>query len=120
MKAVPLTAGAEWEAMVIQAGHSSRAGGYRDSDGRHAQEGRPHGLSVIGEIVENLETGAADGAGLPQLQPGADPLEKPKTPLIRGQMTMEASGRDHPHLNLQAPSHNLPPITAAEGRSENM
>lgn len=45
----------------MQAGHSSRTGGFRDADGNHVEEGRPDSLSRIGEIVEKLEAGAVDG-----------------------------------------------------------
>lgn len=37
----------------MQAGHSSRTGGFRDADGNHVKEDRPNTLSAIGEIVED-------------------------------------------------------------------
>ncbi|GAA3110015.1 hypothetical protein GCM10010520_63090 [Rhizobium viscosum] len=81
----------EWEATTMQAGHSSRTGGYRNADGGHVEEGRPDSLSMIGEIVEKLEAGAAEGGDGPGFNKVVIRWKKPKIPFMRGQVTLETS-----------------------------
>jgi hypothetical protein len=81
----------EWQATTMQAGHSSRTGGFRDANGYHVEEGRPDSLSRIGEIIEKLESGAADGTGGSGFNKVVIRWKKPKIPFMRGQVTIETS-----------------------------
>lgn len=81
----------EWEATTMQAGHSSRTGGFRDAAGNHLEEGKPDSLSIVGEIVEKLEAGSAQGGDGPGFNKVLIRWKKPKIPFMRGQVTIETS-----------------------------
>lgn len=42
----------EWTATTMQAGHSSRTGGYRDAEGNYVPEASRHPLDIISDVVE--------------------------------------------------------------------
>ncbi len=48
----------EWTASTMQAGHSSRTGGYRDANGDHVQQDSTDPLNVIEDVVTRLEDSA--------------------------------------------------------------
>lgn len=81
----------EWQATTMQAGHSSRTGGFRDAHGGHVEESRPDSLSRIADIVEKLAAGAADGGDGPGFNKVVIRWKKPKIPFMRAQVTIETS-----------------------------
>ncbi|MBB3391600.1 hypothetical protein FHT82_004378 [Rhizobium sp. BK275] len=82
---------AEREATMMQAGHSSRTGGYRDAAGRRVEEGRPDSLVVIGEIVRSWRPALLLGLTAPVSTKVLIQSKKPKTHFLRGQMTTGTS-----------------------------
>ncbi len=76
----------------MQAGHSSRTGGFRDAAGNHLEEGKPDSLSIVGEIVEKLEEARPKVAMAPVSTRCRSAGKKPlKIPSMRGQVTIETS-----------------------------
>ncbi|WP_152046897.1 hypothetical protein [Aureimonas psammosilenae] len=53
--------GGDWHATTLQAGHSSRTGGYRDRQGQHVEEASIRDLDIIDDVIERL----AEGGGEP-------------------------------------------------------
>ncbi|MGO7861466.1 hypothetical protein ACC676_07630 [Rhizobium ruizarguesonis] len=76
----------EWTASTMQAGHSSRTGGYRDAEGNYVPEASRHPLDIISDIVEKL-----DASGVPRFNKVVIRWKKPKFPFMREEITLETS-----------------------------
>ncbi|MBY5333286.1 hypothetical protein HFO99_04900 [Rhizobium leguminosarum] len=76
----------EWNATTMQAGHSSRTGGYLDAEGNHVPEGSTHPLDIIADVVEKL---AASGG--PRFNKVVIRWKKPKFPFMQAKITLETS-----------------------------
>ncbi|NEI38251.1 hypothetical protein GR204_30585 [Rhizobium leguminosarum] len=76
----------EWTATTMQAGHSSRTGGYLDAEGNHVPEGSTHPLDIIADVVEKL-----DASGVPRFNKVVIRWKKPKFPFMQAKVTLETS-----------------------------
>ena len=76
----------EWTATTMQAGHSSRTGGYRDAEGNYVPEASRHPLDIISEVVEKL-----GASGVPRFNKVLIRWKKPKFPFMRGEITLQTS-----------------------------
>jgi len=76
----------EWTATTMQAGHSSRTGGYRDAQGRHLQEDSSHSLAIIDDVVEKLDAAAPQHFNTVVIR-----WKKPKFPFMRAEVTLETN-----------------------------
>ncbi|MBY5408958.1 hypothetical protein HFO98_10840 [Rhizobium leguminosarum] len=76
----------EWTASTMQAGHSSRTGGYLDAEGKHVPEGSGHPLDIIAEVVEKLAA-----SGVPRFNKVVIRWKKPKFPFMQAKITLETS-----------------------------
>lgn len=76
----------EWTATTIQAGHSSRTGGYLDAEGKHVPEDSRHPLDSIADVVEKL-----DASGAPRFNKVVIRWKKPKFPFMQAKVTLETS-----------------------------
>lgn len=76
----------QWTATTMQAGHSSRTGGYRDAEGKYVPEDSSHSLGIIDEVVEKLNAAAQQPFNTMVIG-----WKKPKLPFGRGEVTLETS-----------------------------
>ncbi|MGO6676650.1 hypothetical protein AB9E19_20265 [Rhizobium leguminosarum] len=76
----------EWTATTMQAGHSSRTGGYLDAEGKHVPEDSRHPLDIIADVVEKL-----DASALPRFNKVVIRWKKPKFPFMQAKITLETS-----------------------------
>ncbi|MGO7869269.1 hypothetical protein [Rhizobium leguminosarum] len=76
----------EWTATTMQAGHSSRTGGYLDAEGNHVPEDSRHPLDIIADVVEKL-----DASALPRFNKVVIRWKKPKFPFMQAKITLETS-----------------------------
>ncbi|MGO7180357.1 hypothetical protein ACCT14_00275 [Rhizobium brockwellii] len=76
----------EWTATTMQAGHSSRTGGYRDAEGNYVPEASRHPLDIISDVIEKLGE-----SGVPRFNKVVIQWKKPKFPFMRGEITLETS-----------------------------
>ena len=74
----------EWTATTVQAGVSSRTGGYRDAGGNHLSQDSTHPLSAIEDVVEKLEPSEPQSFNKILIR-----WKKAKIPFMRGQVTLE-------------------------------
>ncbi|EJZ17976.1 hypothetical protein NE852_13560 [Rhizobium sp. Pop5] len=76
----------QWTATTMQAGHSSRTGGYRDAEGKHVMEDSSHSLGIIDDVVEKLDRAAPRPINTVVIG-----WKKPKFPFMRGEVTLKTS-----------------------------
>ena len=74
----------EWTATTVQAGVSSRTGGYRDAGGNHLSQDSTHPLGAIEDVVEKLEPSEPQRFNKILIR-----WKKAKIPFMRGQVTLE-------------------------------
>ncbi|KPH07751.1 hypothetical protein CO657_12020 [Rhizobium acidisoli] len=77
---------AEWTATTLQAGHSSRTGGYVDAKGKHIRQDSTQPLGIIEEVVEKLDAAATERFNTVVIR-----WKKPRFPLMRAQLTLETT-----------------------------
>ncbi|MCW0015938.1 hypothetical protein G9X68_14840 [Rhizobium sp. WYCCWR 11279] len=76
----------DWTATTMQAGHSSRTGGYLDAEGKHVPEDSRHPLDIIADVVEKLEA-----SEVPRFNKVVIRWKKPKFPFMQAKITLETS-----------------------------
>ena len=76
----------EWTATTMQAGHSSRTGGYRGADGSYLTQGLSDDLDVIDDVVNRLEEAAPSTFNSVTIR-----WKKSRIPFMRGQVTVETA-----------------------------
>ncbi|MBY3484077.1 hypothetical protein [Rhizobium laguerreae] len=76
----------DWTATTMQAGHSSRTGGYLDAEGKHVPEDSRHPLDIIANVVEKLEA-----SEVPRFNKVVIRWKKPKFPFMQAKITLETS-----------------------------
>ncbi|MFS2179514.1 hypothetical protein ACCC98_26800 [Rhizobium pisi] len=76
----------EWTATTMQAGHSSRTGGYRDAQGRQLPEDPSYSLGIIDDVVEKLDAAASRHFNTVVIR-----WKKPKFPFMRADVTLETN-----------------------------
>ncbi|EJC79840.1 hypothetical protein Rleg4DRAFT_1442 [Rhizobium leguminosarum bv. trifolii WSM2297] len=102
--------GGEWTATTIQAGHSSRTGGYLDAEGKHVRDDSTHPLSIIGDVVEKLDAAAAQPFNTVLIR-----WKKPKFHFMRAQLTLET--RFDPSIVPRGPDDPIYGAAAAARRT---
>ncbi|WHO75167.1 hypothetical protein [Rhizobium sp. BT03] len=76
----------EWTVTTLQAGHSSRTGGYLDAEGKHIREDSGRPLGIIEDVVEKLDTAATERFNTVSIR-----WKKPRLPFMRAELTLETA-----------------------------
>ena len=76
----------DWEATAMQAGHSSRTGGYRDARGDLVDQPAGHPLNEIEDVVEKLQAGTAERFNTVRIR-----WTRATLPFMKGKVTVEIS-----------------------------
>lgn len=74
----------EWTATTMQAGHSSRTGGYLDAEGKHVRQDSTHPLDLVGDVIEKLDAAASERFNKVVIR-----WKKPRLPFMRGEITID-------------------------------
>ncbi|ANK92202.1 MULTISPECIES: hypothetical protein [Rhizobium] len=86
-KAAPAGAvSGEWIATTMQAGHSSRTGGYRDAGGNLVSEESTKPLDIIEDVIEKLDAAASHRFNKVVIR-----WKKAKLPFMRGELTIDTT-----------------------------